>query len=1182
MKRIAYIISLAVVLCAALSGCVEQLPEVTDTLYLDRCLSPTEATAPIDRTDGKTVSFTWTESKGATQYTVEIFTGAEDADAATVFAGTPTYTEVVKNSPFVMTLPSDLFYFARVKAQAPDTGIEDSKWKEFPYPIGTYEVKSNLWPEVVTRTPDAVTVKWTEIDADRVDHIRVSPNPDKEDTKAYKKYDVAASEAEQMQMTLNGLEPSVKYTIAVHYKSANRGEVQAWTRPSLENPTVVRNSEELRNALKDGAPIIKISYSDTPYKDICEINADGTHAFDNNGNHINFKIGVGTSGTMAIYGEATEDGKNPVVVGGFLVPDGLKSLHIESVDFEGSGYTYTHPIVFESTVTEAVDEVSMLNCNVSGYRAGFFFNEKGAGDITKLYFNNLCVTDILGNGGNGFDIRSEISIGSIEISESTFSQGFRTFFRIDLAHVSSIVIRNNTFNDICFVEDGNNQGLFYLGTAKGKIEVPVFELTDNLFLNLNGNATRTIMFKDEIALPTKMSNNWYYKLGDGFWKSEKVKVGDKEETINAAGKGKLTQTEGLAGGGQILSSDPCYDSAEGNVYVKNAAVLEAKVGDPRWLQPYREVEEDLTLTPVEAGKSWNLVDTKTFGKTVKKSMVRDNLRFIVGSNQFKVSEKGLEFTAAGVVESVGVPSDAAVAFMVDVPGTVILSSVKSNTGSANGHITVAVGPADGSKAQVAGSVNVGVAKAKVALPNVDGPQIVYLYGCSPVILTALQWSDQVESGATPVLGTPEAVASKPSVNEDETDEVKLSWAAVSSAGSYKIYVNVQAGAEELPEAYAEVTGTEWSIPFKTLGFGKFEFQVQACPASDDMSREPSELSQPVEFEYCEVLKVIRRGMTWANDDFQWMSALLGTEENVKPEWTSYVHNGLEYYANNTIRFPKNDGLYNFQYPGDSFNGKATPQRRYLRFLVDGNGKLSVSIDATADDRHLVVLVGGNEVGKYDAPNTKTEGVTPKVYDIAVTANDGDAIILAADASIRVQSISWSPSSAEGGITPDGSEIADNFVLDFESLNAQIGSVSFEEVKTVDNVTYGAAPKKKMTIDGTKRVKFEGMCDKFDENGIPLYRYVSFKVAKPGTIETHLRSGSSSDDKRECFIILVKNIGGTIEIVELAKYYAPVDSNGGNQIVEITEEMLAGLKEAPTVYMYSSNTVNMYSLTFTAK
>ena len=75
MKRIFITLTAALAIGFAMSSCVEQMSETNDELLLGRCLTPTEATAPVDRTDGRTVTFTWAESKGASQYTIEIFEG---------------------------------------------------------------------------------------------------------------------------------------------------------------------------------------------------------------------------------------------------------------------------------------------------------------------------------------------------------------------------------------------------------------------------------------------------------------------------------------------------------------------------------------------------------------------------------------------------------------------------------------------------------------------------------------------------------------------------------------------------------------------------------------------------------------------------------------------------------------------------------------------------------------------------------------------------------------------------------------------------------------------------------------------------------------------------------------------------------------------------------------------------
>lgn len=1180
-------ISMVAAVCASAVSCVEQMPDVTEELLLGRCLSPTEATAPVDRTDGRTVAFTWAESKGALQYTIEIFEGAEDADPATVFAGTPTYTEVVKGSPLKKQLPSDKFYFARVKAQAPDTGVEDSKWVDFPYPIGTYEVKSNLWPEVALRTSGAVTLQWKEIDSDRVDHVRVYPNPD-DASKAYKRYDVAASEGETVQTVVDGLASSVKYTFAVHFKSANRGEVVAWTRPSLDNPTVVTTSEQLCNALKDGAPQIKVAYSDTPYD---------LRVPDEKGELKNVTIGVGESKSITIYGDATDAGKMPVLSGTLTFPHGFVDIRVESVKFDGNGYSYERPMVISGIPAAGetpVDygKVEMVNCEITGYKCGVFYYNSGEGTVNvgEILLNNLYVTDTQGSGGDGIDVRAKTTIGKFEISESTFFDGFRDFLRIDAnAKVGTLIMSGNTLSNVCNATA--NKGILYVRATFDK-----FEFTNNLIMHAS-NAEKSVLACN--LFPTDISNNWFYKLSPVFWAPEEI----DGEKINSSGKGKLTQSEGLKGGGQILSSDPCVESSEGNLYVKNAAVLEAKVGDPRWLQEYKPVVEDLTLAPVAAGKSWNLTDTKAFGKTVKTSVVRDGLRFIVGANPFKVSEKGLEFSAAGTVEALGVPSDAAVAFMVDTPGTVILSSIKSNTGSANGHITVAVGPADGSKAQVAGSVNVGMAKAKVALPNVDGPQIVYLYGCSPVVLTALQWSDQVASGATPVLGTPEVEISDESVDENCTDEVKLSWAAVSSAGSYKIYVNVPSGAEELPEAYAEVTGTEWSIPFKALGFGKFEFQVQACPASDDMSREPSELSQPKTFEYCEVLKPVLIEKVWGAEDFGYLYETKSGSNKDTQVVESFVYNNL--YYNNTGGKCKFGLETEDKIPRYQFGGTGNTNKQTLQFMVAGPGTLTIEYASSGtSNRYVGVAIGETEFGPtegYLAPESKE--IQTKVIDMTSEPIASGTIIsvYSKGSGINVFSLKWTPKPSEEGITPDGSELADTYTLDWTNLTSAVkavvatwdGNSTLESTDldvTVDGVTYKAGGEKVKYDPSKPRYQFNGK-SKVGEDGVPTSRFISFKIATPGTLSYYMRHGSTSNYVAEnegtwryAHVILVKPDG---TVVELDKLSTPTDDykEGTTELrsVSVTEEHLAGLKSAPTVYIYCSvNGSNLRALQWKAE
>ena len=1142
-------ISMVAAVCASAVSCVEQMPDVTEELLLGRCLSPTEATAPVDRTDGRTVAFTWAESKGALQYTIEIFEGAEDADPATVFAGTPTYTEVVKGSPLKKQLPSDKFYFARVKAQAPDTGVEDSKWVDFPYPIGTYEVKSNLWPEVALRTSGAVTLQWKEIDSDRVDHVRVYPNPD-DASKAYKRYDVAASEGETVQTVVDGLASSVKYTFAVHFKSANRGEVVAWTRPSLDNPTVVTTSEQLCNALKDGAPQIKVAYSDTPYD---------LRVPDEKGELKNVTIGVGESKSITIYGDATDAGKMPVLSGTLTFPHGFVDIRVESVKFDGNGYSYERPMVISGIPAAGetpVDygKVEMVNCEITGYKCGVFYYNSGEGTVNvgEILLNNLYVTDTQGSGGDGIDVRAKTTIGKFEISESTFFDGFRDFLRIDAnAKVGTLIMSGNTLSNVCNATA--NKGILYVRATFDK-----FEFTNNLIMHAS-NAEKSVLACN--LVPTDISNNWFYKLSPVFWAPEEI----DGEKINSSGKGKLTQSEGLKGGGQILSSDPCVESSEGNLYVKNAAVLEAKVGDPRWLQTYKPVVEDLTLAPVEAGKTWNLTDTKAFGKTVKTPVVRDGLRFIVSANPFKVSEKGLEFSAAGTVEALGVPSDAAVAFMVDTPGTVILSTQKSNTGSAQGHLTVAYGPADGSKAVTAGSANVNEQKVKIALPNIVAgePQIVYLYGCTSLILTALQWSDQIDSGASPVLGTPQVTITNESVDESFAGEVKLAWDEVSAAGSYKIYLNVPAGDEELPAAYAEVTSTEYVFPLNKLGTGKFSIQVQACPSADDMSREPSELSEPIAFKYLEILKPVAVETVWGDAEFKYIAdywgetGAAGIDEDFVLKNLGYLAGGGKLKTGTTSE--KNRVQFNSTgKPGEKCN---------LQIKVAGPGKLYVTAVSSGDAAQpLAVSIGTEKVGEEQTFPDKTKAPETKEFDLSV-ANEGDVISLYRTGSgVNVLEIKWVPEAKEDPIDPTWVSVATTWGEDYfkyikDELYPDIAEVN--EQFTHEKLTFiaGSGKFKPGETGGKARIQLGGTGNKDKQ-------CVSFIPAGPGTLTlTALSTGT--DDR------VIEVSDGTTSLGEISapnKSATPAPMSCEVNVTPGTQ-----------IYFYSKNSgVNIMEITWTPK
>lgn len=1172
-SRIISAASIAAV-AAFMSGCVEEIPAVNEDLVLGRCLTPTGSSVTVSQADGQTVTFTWVTSKGPSNYYIEIFEGGEESDPETVFEGTPVKVLEPETSPASVVLESDKFYFARIKAQNPESGIDDSKWLTFPYPIGTYEVKPSVEPVLVDRTESTISLKWTQIDEFIVDQVRVSPNPDASDGKAYKSYPVnPAGQGDEVTFTVDGLQPSVKYTVAVHYRSANRGELYVWTRPSLTNPTVVATTEAFANALRDGAPVIKVTNTETPY-----VIYDGV---DDNNRMKGFPVALPAEGSMRIYGDGDIDGKKPTVIGTLKIP-AMAEFHVEGLEFVGNegSMTANHTFSLASGATE-MTSFSVLNCDMTGYNSGFFYVSGANTNVGTLSFSNIMVTETAGTDGDAFDIRDEISIGSITIRESTFSNGIRSFIRIDKAAVSSFQFENNTLNSLCSVES-NNKGLFYIRGS-----VSVFNIKKNLFLNMNGHAEKTVLFSDAAAADAaKFSSNYYYRLGNGFWMPEK----SGSEDLNPDGKGKVTQTQGTADGGVILSGDPCENSEEGILYVKRTSDVYSKaVGDPRWLENYVPVVEDLTLTGVDYGKSWTLNDTKLYGDVVKKDIVRDNLRFFSQTVPFNILSEGLEFTGAGITGATGVPTDGAIAFKVNGPGSVILSVAKSRTGDNNNHLSVALGDADGKSASVKGAAYVGGTKVKVAFPTVEPgqEQIVYLYACGPLVLTAMQWSEDTDTGAAAILETPVPSIDQPSVDDTFTGTVTVSWQQVASAGSYKVTVN---GEEHT------VTETAYLMTPSEMSPGKYTITVQALVAEGDISKENSEVSAVVEFEILETLKQVSSALptVWDPSYFAPLITTYGTGDLTE----DFIAGNLKYITGGgKFKFGENEVEYNGvngKYARVQIGGTGTPgEKASMQFIAGGPGTLTVTAvtggDETSVPRVLAVAVGGEKVGSMDLPLLRSDGLVSQDF-VCSSAVAGSAInIYSENKGINVFEIIWTPEGydPEAGIPsdPEAIEQYEAFDITDASLPSEITSAV-----TSGKFTLVGSAGKKLNVDvGSARLKFNGASSVDDATGLPTDRFVSFKVTGPGLIKHYVRDAGSSGNedygKRVYHIVLAKELSdGSVQLVDLNAddNFAPTSGYkaGSEKQTRIDSGDLSGTTKTAAVYIYVEAGCNLYYLDYT--
>ena len=129
---------------AAFSSCTEELVDINDELALGRCMTPTELVATIK--NGEFIEFSWTKSKGATEFLLELYS---DEQMTTKVAE---QVIPVEDLPYTWDLEADMVYYARVKAINGEGVIGDSNWAVFDRKLETYAIKSSLSPELVDRT----------------------------------------------------------------------------------------------------------------------------------------------------------------------------------------------------------------------------------------------------------------------------------------------------------------------------------------------------------------------------------------------------------------------------------------------------------------------------------------------------------------------------------------------------------------------------------------------------------------------------------------------------------------------------------------------------------------------------------------------------------------------------------------------------------------------------------------------------------------------------------------------------------------------------------------------------------------------------------------------------------------------------------------------------------------------
>lgn len=1133
MKKIFSSIALgaALMLSSAFVNSCQKAPKEIVEIEFTNVLTPITLTGDVTSA-GDVVKVNWSKSKGAESFELEFYSDEllQNLEKSVVV--------LPEELPISIKLDIDKKYYYRVRGVSKT--LQPSKWAVFtdkegnPSALKTYAVKSSANPELVERTSTSITVSWElPIGDTELTHLLAVDNKGNET-------EAQITDLSAGVVTVEDLTPSTQYTVSLCYKSAKRGSLSAWTRPAMDgSETVVTTSEELTQAVLDGAHNIVVAYSDEAY-------LAGT---------------MTVSGDFNIRGVSAVDGTKPVINGSFEAAAGLTSVHIEDLDLCGEAageITQQGSALTLGVESLSLTDVEIVNCIVRNYIRGIFSDSKGNVVSGHVLIDGVIEQNIKGDGGDNIDARNSYNYGELLVRNSTFTTGCRTFMRLDAkGKVGAIEFTNNTVNNLLYnggsliIGGSNVKGIFYV---RGSYDS--FKVSKNLFLNNNC----WLVASDSASKIPEFDKNYTFNCVDQFYTSAKL-----DGTSPKSGMSK----DVVVKNGASLANDPCYNSADGIFNLTESTLVNAKIGDPRWFVNYIPVPEDLTLNVTKPVKTWDFTDKAIFKSPVDVDMVRDGIRFYVKETPVEIdNEKGaVLFQAPSTVSSIGVVSDGAIAFKVDQPGSVVLSTI--DNGKNNATLIVSL---DGKPkaAAVVGSQNL-----KVVLDGIQEGQesIITLYCTERIGLSFLQWSDDTETGETQ-LAAPVVSLDKTSVNMGAEETVTLSWDAVGKAGSYDVYCN--------EAKVASVTDPSYSIATKTFEAGDYAYAVQAMPASSDKTRKASEMSNSVTLSVVEILHKVdaKNATVW---DSEYMTA--GVEKYGKNvELTSnFVYQNLGFLAGGGKFKFGIDNEDTAPKPRVQLGGTGVPGTKCnVQIMVAGPGSLEiVARSGGSDVRKLMIANGSSLISEtgYDAVNKELDPAAISEEPIAIDSKDGDIInIYSKSGGINIYSITWTPAeSPEPEPEPEG----EYGIITFDSAAGL--STEYKEGSLTLSVNNEAT---KMTVDAN--TAYFGTADKYSKFTSRLKTGgkssstlgLSLTVAEgSGKLRICARTGSGSATDRN--IVLTDSKGTEVlnEIL-LDSNYVEVTPEGEEKAVKVYKEYIVDVTAGTYALTFPVNSVNFYCFEFT--
>lgn len=522
-KKFLYITLLAGVLSFAFISCEDKIDPVVEEVALGRVLTPTGFTGSVRNLT--TIELNWNTREDADYYVVEFSEG--NLEFNTIIR---TLTVQPGELPIQQIFFGDTQYSARVKGVSND-GVPDSNWSALTLKTAPEQIilPINLSTDIGIT---GATIKWAA--GQQATRFVINPGNITRDITAG---EVAAGEA-----TITGLSSYTSFSLVMYAGNSQRGSAKFKTLFDKNCLTCVNltASQDISDAITAAAAGSTI------------VLAPGTYPQE--------AAAVVINKAITIQGELYYN--LPVVYAGFTCGTAVTSFGVKDVVFRGDGAVPLNNF-FAATAGINITALNIEGCEIRNYVNSLLSSTLASG-VTFGAINvlNTYVHDIVGSGGDGIDIRGGV-VGSIAVENCTFTNGFRSFLRLQASSITSF--KNCTFYKVSFQDNTNNTGIFRANGTVGANNT--FEVRNCLFsetgvvpavpLAAAGNFVRNAA--NMIATPTYANNNAF---------------------------GCLNFFVGLyTSAAQISATElnPGFvNAAGGNFKVTNQALIDNKIGDPRW------------------------------------------------------------------------------------------------------------------------------------------------------------------------------------------------------------------------------------------------------------------------------------------------------------------------------------------------------------------------------------------------------------------------------------------------------------------------------------------------------------------------------------------------------------------------------------------------------------------------